>query len=266
MAAPWQRLASSPQPAPSAPLPSAHYFSAFAMCSSASLIFCAAISPARRAGLGHAPPPPCAAATERRRDHGHREERPGPRLLPAPAPGPRPERCECPERPECSGTARGAEPPARPVRAGVPSAGLCRAPGAAGTSRAQPRPVLGRQKVFKTQNHRIPGSLGLEGASGDHLLHPSCQAGSPRAGDAGTRWVLNVSRGRLYDRPGQPVPALCRPQCEVLPRVEVKIPAFYFTAPRPVTKHHKKEPGTNLLTPSFETFICIHGIPSQFSD
>lgn len=57
----WQPLASSPRPAPSAPLPSAHYFSAFAMCSSASLIFCAAISPARRAGLGRAPPPPCAA-------------------------------------------------------------------------------------------------------------------------------------------------------------------------------------------------------------
>lgn len=89
--------------------------------------------------------------TERRKDHGHREqraERPGPRLLPAPAPRP-----GCPECWECCGAASGAESRARPVRGAVRSAGLCRHPRPAGTSRARPRPGLGRQDVFKKRNH-----------------------------------------------------------------------------------------------------------------
>lgn len=76
--------------------------------------------------------------------------------------------------------------------------------------------------------------------------------------------VLQQSqRGRFHDLPGQPVPALCCPQCKVLPHVEVELLVVQFMAivPCPVAGHHLKGPGTILLAPAFETFICIDEIP-----
>lgn len=144
-----------PPPAPSAPLPSAHYFSALAMCSSASLIFCAAISPARRAGLGRAPPPPCAAATERRRDHGHPS---GGRSGPGPACCPRLRRARSvPSAPSDPSARRAPSAPSAPSAAGRPRAespgcGLGR-PGCAALRGRRALRVLGRQKVVNKRNH-----------------------------------------------------------------------------------------------------------------
>lgn len=122
---------------------------------------------------------PCAAATERRRDHGlrgQREERPGPRLLPAPAPGPRPERpgspdtaagtawAECPAL-RCAAFRGGRAPP-------VHSPAVCEADRRFLKNRLSQNPRIARVGRDLWRSFAPP---------------PSCQAGSPRAGGTGTR-------------------------------------------------------------------------------
>ena len=81
-----------------------------------------------------------------------------------------------------------------------------------------------------------------------------------------SRWVSNISRGRLHSLPGQPVPVLRHPQREeVLPHVQMELPVLQFVpiAPCPVAEHHWKELGPILLTPTLQIFVSIYYVPSQ---
>ena len=75
-----------------------------------------------------------------------------------------------------------------------------------------------------------------------------------------------LQRRRLHNLRGQPVPALCHPQREeVLPHVQLELPMLQFVpiAPCPVARHHWKEFGPILLTPTLVIFISIYKVPSQ---
>lgn len=132
-----------------------------------------------------------------------------------------------------------------------------------------PQPSFPALTPCAVTDHRNTKLFRLEGTSGDNLTS-ACQGrvSWSRLHRRAPRWGLNVSRGRLHNLPGRPVPVLCQPQCEVVfLHVEMEIFELWFMAivPCHVAGHQWKEPGTTLLTPVFEIFICVDETPSQSS-
>lgn len=73
-----------------------------------------------------------------------------------------------------------------------------------------------------------------------------------------------LQKGRIHNPSGKAFPVLCHPQYkEVLTLRWNFLFEFLAIATCPVTGHHWKEPGTILLAPTLEIFICINEIPSH---
>jgi len=78
----------------------------------------------------------------------------------------------------------------------------------------------------KSQSHKITEWLGLEGTSGDHLVHPILlkQVHLEQAAQDGVHASFEyLQRRRLHNPSGQPVPVLRHPHSKVFPHVQMEV-------------------------------------------
>lgn len=104
--------------------------------------------------------------------------------------------------------------------------------------------------------HRVTKTLGLEGTSGGHLLHPPARAGPPPAAQDRVLMALRFPRVETHSLTGWSVLVLCHPHSEkVLPAAQRESPVFQCV---PITSgcvagHQWTEPGSVLFA------LCLQG-------